>query len=155
MHDRVYLHIVIVQEGNNNDDDASSQEYRYFSQQDTVARILASVAKTCLPQEAELLVRRQSTQRMVKKYQYYRKLPLVMRLYEAIAEKYLEQVDNVVIRCFTPPNEEPTTCITEDIEEEDEQPDAEMHVKNDDSVDVKGKAVVEDSYLIKSGSNGD
>jgi hypothetical protein len=143
MHDRVYLHIIVIQEGNDNVD-ASRQEYRYFSQQDTVARILASVVKTCLPREAELLIRRQSTRTNGEEnVTIYRKLPLTMRLYEAIAEKFIEPVDNVVIRCFTPPNEEPTTCITENVEEEDERSESEMKVSNDDSVGVQGKAVVE------------
>ncbi len=143
MHDRVYLYIIVIQEGNDNVD-ASRQEYRYFSQQDTVARILASVVKTCLPREAELLIRRQSTRTNGEEnVTIYRKLPLTMRLYEAIAEKFIEPVDNVVIRCFTPPNEEPTTCITENVEEEDERSESEIKVSNDDSVGVQGKAVVE------------
>lgn len=121
MHDRVYLNIVLVQ------GDDTKEEFRYFSQQDTVARIVAAVANTSLPQEAELLVRHTSNGGQ----SVYRRLPVTMRLYEAIAEKYLEEVDAVVIRCFTPPEEEPTTSITET---EEEQSDTELQV--DEVTDV-------------------
>lgn len=139
MHDRVYLHIVVV-----NGDDDTREEFRYFSQQDTVARIVSTVANNVsLPQEAELLVKcTGSGGEMV-----YRRLPVSMRLYEAIAANHVEEVDTVVIRCFTPPEEEPTTSITDT--EEEEQSDTEMEIEHDTKEDtVKDEA--EPSPVIDS-----
>ena len=42
-----------------------------------------------------------------------RRLPLAMRLFQAMAEKCIKQVDFVVIRCCTPPKDEPTMSITD------------------------------------------
>jgi hypothetical protein len=99
MQDRIHLHVVIIR-GN----EETKQEYRYFSQQDTVARILQLVPIQ-LPLEAELLVGLPNN--------VFRRLPPTMRLYEAIASNYIHEVDSIVIRCFTPPEEEPTTSILE------------------------------------------
>jgi hypothetical protein len=123
LHDRVYFHLVVVVK------EETLEDYHYFSQQDTVARVIA-ISKVKLPQEAELLVR----------YNHgYRRLPVTMRLYEAIAEKYLEQVDSVVIRCFTPPEEEPTISILERAKLEC---DAEMEVNVDQVVTSQDESVL-------------
>jgi hypothetical protein len=122
--DRVYFHIVVdygVQEEEEQDIDGG-EEFRYFSIQDTVARILSNFSNK-RPSEAmaEFLVKRQqapgddrdgnsSPEEVV-----YRRLPGAMRVYEAIEQKYLEpEVNNIVIRWYYPSTEESTTSILEE-----------------------------------------
>ena len=136
MHDRVYLHIVIVQ-----GDDDTKEDFRYFSQQDTVARVVSIVAKVPLPQEAELLIRKANDGSEA----VFRRLPLVMRLYEAMAEKYIEEVDSVVIRCYTPPQDEPTSSITD---MEGQHSDTEMEVDNDTAVVESGEQKIASSGAV-------
>lgn len=96
LQDRLHLHVIVI------DGDAIAEHFRYFSRQDTVARVVHSFAPK-LPQEAELLVTTMD--------QTYRRLPIMLRLYEVVEKGYLRDADSVVIRCFNPPGEEPTTSI--------------------------------------------
>jgi hypothetical protein len=124
--DRVHLHVIIIL-----GTEETRQEYRCFSKQDTVARILR-LAPNLSPLEAELLVRLPNSG--------LRRLPVTMRLYEAIASNYIQEVDSVVIRCFTPPDEEPTAGILEtecntDMQENGEVPSvATVQVVSDSSI---------------------
>ena len=61
------------------------------------------------PQEAGLLIRQSNDGNEA----LYQRLPLTMRLYDAMAETYIEQVDSVIFRRYPPPNDEPTTGITD------------------------------------------
>jgi len=102
MQDRVYLHIGVVGKG------YAKEHFRYFSRQDTVARLIQTLSENNDPsQEVEVLVSVSP--------KTYRSMPLLFRLYEAIEKNVLEEVDSIVLRYFTPPNEHPTTSIFEDI----------------------------------------
>jgi hypothetical protein len=132
MQDRLYFHCVSwvegIDDGDNEDlDDHPSrndtqQDFRYFSPQDTVGHALETFSqpKPCLGSfklyEAEMLVSAPpegcvgGTGSVIE----YRRLPVLMRFYEAIEKKYLTgSVDTVVIRWFVPKEHEATTLISE------------------------------------------
>ena len=109
MQDRVYFHVALV------DREAISEHFQYFSRQDTVARVVQKFAPK-LPQEAEFLVLRSDHS--------YRRLPNKLRLHEAIQKGFVKGADSVVIRCFSPPDEEPTTYALEDEDGVIEQPES-------------------------------
>jgi len=124
--DRVYLHCVLwttttANEEEDDDDDLSSsqqEDYRYFSNQDTVGRILASfeeqrpshTKKDGLLSELLVAVASNGKSKSSEPVEY-RRLPVGLRLYEA-ANSYLSgNVDTVVIRWYDASNEEPTSSI--------------------------------------------
>ena len=118
--DRVYFHIVLSS-GDDADNDttigSSKEAFCYFSRQDTVGGgILFKFqhkSSTTGPRQPELLVRRATDDETI----VYRRLPTVMRVYEAIQNQYLEpEVNNVVIRWYDPALEEPTTSVLDDKE---------------------------------------
>ena len=74
MQDRVHLHIISA------NGEATAEYYRYFSTQDTVARILSTMSPNV---DSELLIKLNGE---------FRRLPVVMRLYEAIADSYLKKL---------------------------------------------------------------
>lgn len=137
LQDRVYLHVVIV---GVEEQEEEKEEYRYFSQQDTVARIVAALAPPRA--QAELLVRWKATKEENGKDATYRRLPIATRLYEAISQKFLEEVDSVVIRCYNPSEEEPTTSVLDEVQDElqgDGEADAlpdKGEMKADDTTDA-------------------
>ena len=86
MQDRIYFECLV-------DDGVLRKDYRFFSPQDTFAKIASSF--TTKARNTEILVK-QSGMRTT-----YRRLPVVMRLYEAISQGFLtDQVDTMIIRCF-------------------------------------------------------
>jgi hypothetical protein len=94
--DRLHFQIAVV-----NGEDVS-EDFRYFSRQDTVARVISEMKPNrCKTQQAELLVTTSTG---------YRRLPHIMRLYEALNHKYIQEVDSLVVRLF-PLEEEMTTNI--------------------------------------------
>jgi hypothetical protein len=112
MQDRVYLHIIILRDGDAENADYKPQEhFRFFSPQDTISRILSSLVTNLRSsqQQAEFLVKKRSGDSTA-----YRRLPSSMRLYEAIDNKYLDEVDSIVIRCYDTQGEEPTMSILDD-----------------------------------------
>lgn len=108
MQDRVYFHVAVV------NGETVSEHFQYFSRQDTVARVVQRFAPK-LPQEAEFLI-------SIPDHSY-RRLPIRLRLYEAIEKGYLKEADSVIIRCFTPPDEEQSTSVLEDEHHIIEQPE--------------------------------
>jgi len=102
MQDRVYLRC-IVDKG-----ETTSEEYRYFSPQDTVGKILSAFS---VPDgwQSELLIRRQQTEATSELS--YRRLPVLLRLYESMSEKFVSEFDKVVIRCYDPSVEEATMNV--------------------------------------------
>jgi hypothetical protein len=98
MPDRVYLQVAHVK-----GEADVTEDFRYFSRQDTVARLVQTLSDAKPPQEAELLVSSSS--------QTYRRLPLTLRLHEGIEKGWLKDADTVVVRYFTPPEQEATTSI--------------------------------------------
>ena len=115
MQDRIYLHVAVIHGG---ETDVVSEQFRYFSRQDTVARIVQSCFAPKPPQQVELLVSVSD--------QTYRRLPITLRLYEATEKGFLKEVDSIVIRYFGPPDGEPTTSILEDDKEDVEPLDVSM-----------------------------
>jgi hypothetical protein len=125
MQDRVFLHGMIDQ------GEATMREgYRYFSLQDTVGRVLSTFAnKTETGKDAELLIRRlpkahasvMNENENNETAVVYRRLPTLMRLYEAISQQHLADIDTVVIRLYNSAQEEATPSVVDD--KEDIQPD--------------------------------
>jgi hypothetical protein len=115
MQDRVFLHCMTDQ-----GEATMREDYRYFSLQDTVGRVLSTFA-TETGKDAELLIRRMSkanTSVMNENEEtpVYRRLPILMRLYEAISLQYLADIDTVVIRLYNSAQEEATPSIVDDKE---------------------------------------
>ena len=99
MQDRVYFYVAVV------NGETVSEHFQYFSRQDTVARVVQRFAPM-LPQEAEFLI-------SIPDHSY-RRLPTRLRLNEAIEKGFLKEADSVIIRCFSPPDEEQSTSVVED-----------------------------------------
>jgi hypothetical protein len=125
MQDRVFLHGMIDQ----GETEATMREgYRYFSLQDTVGRVLSTFANNSeTGKDAELLIRWSSkadpsVMNENEAPVVYRRLPTLMRLYEAISHQYLADIDTVVIRLYNSAQEEATPTAV-DGKEEDIQPD--------------------------------
>jgi hypothetical protein len=98
--DRFYLRCLV-------DDGISStsEEFRYFSTQDTAGRILSSFSCATKP-ASELLVSRQSS---------YRRLPVLSRVYELVADGHLSEFDRVVLRWYDPDFDDgPTSSVDDD-----------------------------------------
>jgi len=104
MEDRVYLHCIFWTDNDDDDDDdvdsAEQDDYRYFSKQDTVGRILASFENLGNKKGlTELLVSANNSQDDSEVD--YRRLPVGMRVYEAISASHITgKVDTVVIRQY-------------------------------------------------------
>lgn len=118
--DRVYLRLV-VDDGGHDHDEQVQEDYCYFSRQDVVGKILSekytyrqtsSNSSNCAQLQAELLVRKPGSDE-------YRRLPNLMRFYEAVEAKLIASFDRVVIRFYDPTQEEATISITEEEDKED------------------------------------
>jgi hypothetical protein len=120
MQDRVFLHGMIDQ-----GEATMREDYRYFSLQDTVGRVLSTFASTETGKDAELLIRwlskADASVMNENATPAYRRLPTLMRLYEAISHQYLADIDTVVIRLYNSAQEEATPSVV-DGEDEDIQP---------------------------------
>jgi hypothetical protein len=97
--DRFYLRCLV-------DDGISTktEEFRYFSHQDTVGRILSSFFCSTKPM-SELLVRRQKS---------YRRLPVLSRVCELVANNHLSEFDRVVVRWYDPTIDDGPTSSVDD-----------------------------------------
>jgi hypothetical protein len=103
--DRFYLRCLV-------DDGISSmaEEFRYFSTQDTTGRILSSFSCATKP-ASELLVSRQSS---------YRRLPVLSRVYELVADGHLSEFDRVVVRWYDPDVDDgPTSSVDDNADDND------------------------------------
>jgi hypothetical protein len=130
MIDRLYFQCLVVTEEAHNDDNAAAvvvKEYRYFSPQDTFAKI----ANTFVMQDqtknlrSEVLCRRKMQSQNNKAEidapgAVHRRFPVAMRVYEAVAAGYLAGeggVDSLIIRFYSE-EEDPTLSILEnDVED--------------------------------------
>jgi hypothetical protein len=128
MQDRLYFQCLLDHQGK------LTREYRYFSPQDTFAKIPVSFPKLDAATNVEVVVRRISDTGPI-----YRRLPVTMRVYEAISNKILtDQVDTLVIR-WSQDGEDPTPSILD--EEIEEAPvDQEVEMKESQIL-----AIVEDN----------
>jgi hypothetical protein len=107
MQDRLYFHCIIV---NDTDQKLSKEEYRYFSSQDTVGRVVSSFGFQAGGMQAEMLIRIYGDQDAFE----YRRLPLLLRLYEIISRKLLAEFDTIIIRFFDPMQNDPTIVVDDD-----------------------------------------
>jgi hypothetical protein len=124
MQDRVFLHGMI--DPGETISHTMREDYRYFSLQATVGRVLSTFASnTETGKDAELLVRwsPNTTISVMNENEtpVYRRLPTLMRLYEAISHQYLADIDTVVIRVYNSAQEEATPSVVDDKEEEQEE----------------------------------
>ena len=113
MQDRIYFQCIIDhakdddRDGENNDDNDEgssttiTKDYRYFSPQDTIARIASSFSPPSQGLIAQVLIFRTNAiddGRCGTSNNYWR-LPPMMRVYEAMAQNILtDQVDTLIIR---------------------------------------------------------
>ncbi|CAB9503339.1 expressed unknown protein [Seminavis robusta] len=108
--DRIYFDICTISIGQ------EDQCFRYYSIQDTIGKGIISTF-TCSSSnkeddvQAELLIRRKEEEGAI-----YRRLPNLMRVYEAIERGFLEkeQVNKVVVRWYDTSSEEPTSSIEDE-----------------------------------------
>ena len=127
---------------NSTADDVVREDYRYFSRQDTVARVMswaqnndnvtagtgngttANSSRTnddsTSVMEIEILVRVASQSGS----EIYRRLPVTLRLYEAIEKGLLHDVDDVMVRRYDPSTSSPVPSALIDVQSE-----AEMETK--------------------------
>jgi hypothetical protein len=99
--DRIFFHCLL------DDGTDVKMDYRYFSPQDTFAKIPSTFPSR--GNNSEVLVRRSSDDQG----HVYKRLPVTMRVYEAMAQSFLtDQVDTLVIRWFQD-GDEPTPSILE------------------------------------------
>lgn len=142
--DRVYLHCFISIDEDNIEDCQKQveQQYCFYSIQETVGRILDSFKSKSLPTsyrnfESELLVLDKQSTNMDG--MVYRRIPVLMRIYETISSKILNDFDEVIIRFYNPEKHEGTTNTTEnllDVEAEKDKAidiDSSMSATLDDS----------------------
>lgn len=97
--DRIHLRCIV-----DNDGHIMKEEFWYFSRQDTVGRIIDSLAPN---KQAELLVRTSSRDE-------YRRLSVALRLHQAVDKGYLSEFDKVVIRIYDSTEDDATPGIDEE-----------------------------------------
>ena len=94
MQDRIYFECVVDDNGA-----ALSRQFAYFSPQATFASIASYFPSNNGGTNSEVLIKRLDRDDATKST--YRRFPVTLRVYEAIADKYLtEDVDTVVIRWY-------------------------------------------------------
>lgn len=134
--DRIYFRCLIVLDCDDEDNKGNfedpkefdREQYRFYSMQDSVARILESFESQklalCNAQyESELLVKnRQSAEnKNDKDVESYGRISVLLRVYEAIAQGLLQNFDEVMIRFFNPEVLPRTTEITQRNDHQREQ----------------------------------
>jgi hypothetical protein len=117
--DRVHLHVVVVS------GESTTEDYRYFSTQDTVARIVSNMSPPGAGSEL-----------LVKLNGIYKRLPVAMRLYEAIADAYVQDVDSILIRVYSRDDDEPTASVLEQNDRADDDDDVPIEVHHDSNDDM-------------------
>jgi hypothetical protein len=102
MQDRIYFQCIIDKGGDEHGEEATGMEkdYRYFSYQDTAAKIASSFQPPASGVIAQVLVRRPSQQHNGVSDFVYRRIPVAMRIYEAVSKGFLsdQEVETLVIR---------------------------------------------------------
>ena len=122
--DRVYLHCILWSDNDddNNNVGEAAEDYRYYSPQDTVGRVLSSFDNPVKLQMGlkEMLVSVDNASNASSPEINYRHLPVGLRLYEAIAQSYLSgKVDTVVIRWYSKEDDVTTSILEEESSAED------------------------------------
>ena len=116
--DRVYFQVAVLVDHDDSGEEAT-QEFRYFSIQDTIARILSQFEKPkskstdASQMQSELLVSKTDTTESNNNV-VYRRLPNIMRVYEAIEQTLLQpDFNNIVIRWYNPSSSDELTMAEE------------------------------------------
>jgi hypothetical protein len=130
--DRLYFQCLVLVDDNADtvttasDDSTSSKEYRYFSPQDTFAKIANSFLNG--PNKKEEVYKEVICKRSVVQLEetlttlpVYRRFPVTMRVYEAISQGYLSLSENIanyfdntlIIRCYKD-REDPTPLFEDE-----------------------------------------
>lgn len=98
--DRLYFECLLDRGNEDDEDSALIREFRYFSPQDTFAKIASSFSLP--PQKHNLANTEVLVKRNFENMEEYRRLPVTMRIYEAISGKYLTgDLDTIVVRWFS------------------------------------------------------
>lgn len=106
--DRIYLRVVVDRENDadSKDDNDFPEDFRYFSRQDVVGKILSEFPQK-EKQRAELLIQTPGGEARA-----YLRLSNLMRFHEVIDAGHLANFDRVIVRLFDPTTEEPTTSLS-------------------------------------------
>ena len=139
--DRVYLHIVVVH-GN-----STTEDFRFFSTQDSVARITSTMTPRGV--QSEFLVKSKGS---------YKRLPLSIRLYEAVTDGIIQEVDSILIRVYNCDNDEPTASVL-DPDDDDEVIDSPLTIsqekKGSETTNDKNNNDHETNLLVLAHANDD
>jgi hypothetical protein len=102
MQDRIYFQCFIDKGSDEHGEDATGieKDYRFFSHQDTAAKIASSFHPPTSGAMAQVLLLRPSPQHDGSSDVVYRRIPVTMRIYEAVSKGILsdQEVDTLVIR---------------------------------------------------------
>jgi hypothetical protein len=136
--DRVHLHVVV------DNGESTTEDYRYFSTQDTVAKIVSNMSP---PGAASEL--------LVKLNGIYKRLPVAMRLYEAIADTYIQDVDSIFIRVYSRDEDEPTASVFEQNDSSGDPDDVPIEVYDDSNNDKVELKICKDSMESNDSARSD
>lgn len=106
--DRLYFQCFILRV---DDKMTETVEFRYFSPQDTVGRV-ASSFDVPNGQQSEFIVQVVAADSDSESFRY-RRLPVLMRLYEAISKQLVREFDKIIIRVFDQSTEESTPLLSD------------------------------------------
>lgn len=114
MEDRIHLECYRAVESENADNDdilliGENVEYRFFSPQDTMGKVIDSFPRPVSNLRGEVLVMMKGTD-----VPSYRRIPTLLRLHEALDANYIHDFDVVVLRFYDPQKSEATPTIVED-----------------------------------------
>lgn len=142
MQDRMYFECLI-----DDGDDDLRKEYRFFSPQETFAKIASTFTSTKGLNNQEVLRRNGNTFS-------YQRFPVAMRVYEAISAGFLsDNLDTLIIRCYND-DESPTTSILEAKSSEsiiDAAMETQQEISNDDeamAVDMESPSPEDNALII-------
>lgn len=161
LQDRLYFECLLDRNSSDEDDQALVREFRYFSPQDKFAKIASSFEgppnKLGSEMTVEVLVKC-TIPSGSSALEEYRRFPVAMRVYEAIAEKFLtgDQVDTLIIRWFADDSTDATPSIlkvqdqtTTSISEEESSNDVVMA----DAIGTKDTTLEEEQQVASASSS--
>ena len=145
--DRLYFECLV---DTGAEDEALEREFRFFSPQDTFARVGSSFKQPHKEKEltnVEILVKR-----TLETGEEYRRLPVTMRLYEALSATFLTgNLDKLIVRWFSADSNSTPSVLDVDVESESTH-----HVEtNGVDVDAAGLFGPQNSQAIASTESAD
>jgi hypothetical protein len=140
--DRLYFECLLDMNAEN---EALHREFRFFSRQDTFAKIASSLER---PHEEKNLTNVEVlVKRTVENGEEYRRFPLTMRAYEAISGKLLTgDLDTIVVRWFSEDSDATPSILDIDCEDESIQ----LAETTDIDVEAAASLRVEHSQVVSS-----